>query len=179
MRAAKIILVLLLAVTMLSCGSDGPKESKKGQTLPTQSFNPDTLKIPDKGGRKLKGQVLYMPIYSNIPSEYKEPRSLNGFIAIHNTDLKNQIKITKVDFFNTEGKLRQSFVTNEQQLPPLATAIFTISREDQSGIGANFIVEWIAEQSVNIPLVETVMTDQSGTLGLSFLSSGRIIRELE
>lgn len=176
MKWMKIILVFLLSITISAYAVN---ETKAENTSTELSFNPDTLKIPDKGGRKLRGQVLYMPIYSNIPSNYKQPHNLSAFLAIHNTDLKNKIKITKVDFFNTDGILVKNFIFKEQTINPLATVIFTIPREDQSGTGANFIVEWISEQPVNAPLIESVMTDLTGNLGLSFLSTGRIIREIQ
>lgn len=180
MKRVKIIIILLLTVAIVSCGTQPSKqESKTENSSPAVSFNSNTLKIPDKGGRKLKGQVLYMPIYSNIPSNYKQFHNLSAFLAIHNTDLNNQIKIIKADFFNTEGKIVRSFISAEQSINPLATVIFTIPREDQSGTGSNFIVEWFAERPVNEPLIESVMIDLSGNLGLSFLSSGRIIREID
>ncbi len=180
MKWVKIIPILFLIVTFASCiTQESAQKSKTENSSPAVSFNPDTLKIPDKGGKKLKGQVLYMPIYSNIPSNYKQQRNLSAFLAIHNTDLNNQIKITKAVFFNTHGKVVKSFISKEQAIKPLATFIMTIPREDQSGTGSNFIVEWIAERSVNEPLIESIMTDLSGNLGLSFLSSGRIIREIQ
>ncbi|PKN18156.1 MAG: hypothetical protein CVU71_11615 [Deltaproteobacteria bacterium HGW-Deltaproteobacteria-6] len=179
MKWIKIILILLLTVAIVSCrAQEAGQESKTENSSPAVSFNPDTLKIPDKGGRKLKGQVLYMPIYSNIPSNYKQLHNLSAFLAIHNTDLNHQIKITKADYFNTEGIIVRSFISAEQSVKPLATIIFTISKEDQSGTGSNFIVEWMAERPVNEPLIESVMIDLSGNLGLSFLSSGRVIREI-
>ncbi|HNY50175.1 MAG TPA: DUF3124 domain-containing protein [Smithella sp.] len=168
-----LILTLFLAVIFISCQNE---ESKN--TLPV-SVNPETMKVADQGGRKLRGQVLYMPVYSNIPHLKKQDYDLSAFLAIHNTDLTHQIKITKVDYFNTDGKLIKNFIASDQQIDPLATKIFTIPKEDQSGTGANFLVEWIAEQPVNEPLIESVMKDLSGNKGISFLSQGRIIREIE
>jgi len=180
MRVIKTLCILLLAVAISSCANEESKKSNTEKTPPSIiSFNPDTLKIPDAGGRRLRGQVLYMPVYLSIPSDYKEPRGLSALLAVHNTDLKHQIKITKVDLFNTDGELCKSLVMEERRLTPLATAIFNIPKGDQSGTGANFIIEWIAEQPVNLPLVETIMTEQGGNLGFSFLSAGRVIRELE
>ena len=168
-----LILTLFLAVIFISCQNE---ESKN--TLPV-SVNPETMKVADQGGRKLRGQVLYMPVYSNIPHLKKQDYDLSAFLAIHNTDLTHQFKITKVDYFNTDGKLIKNFIASDQQIDPLATKIFTIPKEDQSGTGANFLVEWIAEQPVNEPLIESVMKDLSGNKGISFLSQGRIIREIE
>jgi ferritin len=120
-----------------------------------------------------------MPVYSNIPHLKKQDYDLSAFLAIHNTDLIHQIKITKVDYFDTNGKLIKNFISSDQQIQPLATKIFPISKEDQSGAGANFLVEWIADQPVNEPLIESVMKDLSGNKGISFLSQGRIIREIK
>ncbi len=172
----QISLALFLVVTLLSCNDH---DSKRENSSPTLAFNPETLKIPDKGGRKLRGQVLYMPVYSNIPYQEKRDFDLSAFLAIHNTDLQHQIKVTKVDFFNTEGRLVKSFIASEQRLNPLATVIFTVLKNDRSGTGANFLVEWMADQPVNAPLLESIMKDLSGNIGLSFLSTGRIIREIE
>ena len=55
----------------------------------------------------------------------------------------------------------------------------TVPRTDQSGTGANFLVEWISEKPVTEPLVESVMKDLGGNLGLSFLSHGKVIREAQ
>lgn len=175
-KLMNIFLIFLLFVSFASCKN---QESQIENSLPAIVFNPDTLKIPDAGGKKLRGQVLYMPIYSNIPDQSKQQFDLSAFLAIHNTDLKNKIKITKIDFFNTDGKLIKSFVSSDQQINPLATMIFTIPQSDQSGTGANFLVEWIADQPVNEPLIESIMKDLSGNKGLAFLSTGRVIREIK
>jgi len=172
----KIITIILLTITFMSCKN---KESLPQNSSLTTSFNPESLTIPAKGGRMLRGQLLYMPIYSNIPFRKELNYDLSAFLAIHNTDLKNQITVTKVDFFNADGKIIKNFISSEQQIKPLATVIITISKEDQSGTGANFLVQWMADQPVNEPLIESIMTGLSGNLGLSFLSAGRIIREVQ
>ncbi len=175
-KQIQIVLILLLIVAFISCNN---QESKTGNSSLPIPFNPETLKIPDTGRQKLLGQLIYMPVYSNIPDMENKNYDLSAFLAVHNTDLKHQIKITKVDYFNTDGKLIKSFVSSDQQINPLATMIFTIPKEDQSGTGANFLVEWMADQKVNEPLIESIMKDLSGPKGISFLSQGRIIREIK
>lgn len=171
----RIILIFLLAVIFISCEN---QESRTGNSSKPVSINPETLKIPDTGGRKLRGQLLYMPVYSNIPYLEKQNYDLSSFLAVHNTDLKHKIRITKVDYLNTDGRLIMSFISSDQQINPLATMIFKVPKEDH-GVGANFLVEWTANQPVNEPLIESIMKDLSGNKGISFLSQGRIIRELE
>jgi len=175
-KRIQLILILLLLVAFMSCKN---QESRMENSTPPNSFNPETLKIPDAGVRKLRGQVLYMPVYSNIPFLEKKLYDISAFLAIHNTDLEKQIKVTKVDFFNTDGKLIKSFVSSPQQINPLATMIFSVPQKDQSGTGANFLVEWMADQPVNEPLIESIMKDLSGNKGLAFLSYGRVVREIK
>ncbi len=76
-----------------------------------------------------------MPVYSNIPHLKKQDYNLSAFLAIHNTDLTHQIRITKVDYYYTDGKLIKDFISSDYQIHPLATKIFTIPKEDQSGAG--------------------------------------------
>ena len=168
--------MLLLMVPLASCES---KPSGTGDNHPPVSFAAETLKIQEGGVRKVRGQVLYMPIYSNIPYSEKKHYDLSAFLAVHNTDLKHRINITRVTFFNTDGLVVKDFITKDKMLNPLATAIFTISKHDQSGAGANFLVEWTADQPVNEPLIESIMKDLAGNLGISFLSLGRVIREIQ
>lgn len=175
-KLVHLFIIFLLSFSFVSCKNQEPV---KENNSPAMSFNPETLKVPDTGGKKLRGQVLYMPVYSNIPYSTKYQFDLSAFLAIHNTDLKNKIKIIKVDFFNTDGKLIKCFISSPQQISPLATIIFTIPQSDQSGTGANFLVEWVADEQVNEPLIESIMKDLSGNKGLSFLSTGRVIREIK
>lgn len=175
-RCLGIASVVLLVMMTSSC-----KDQKHSAALDLQptAFNPDTMKIPDTGVRKIRGQVLYMPVYSNIPYGEKEHYGLSAFLAIHNTDMHHPINLNKVMLFDTTGRAVRTFLTSDRQLAPFATAIFTTQQKDPSGTGANFLVEWTADQPVNEPLAESVMKDVYGDRGVSFLSTGRVIRELQ
>jgi hypothetical protein len=159
----------------MACGNDEPQET----SIKLSAFNSDALTIPDGGRQKIRGQVLYMPVYSNIPYREKLSFKLSNFLAIHNTDLEYPIRITKVILFNTEGKEIKHFFSEDVLLDPLATFIITIPQKDQSGTGDSFLIEWMSNQPVNEPLIESVMKDLSGNLGMSFLSTGRVIRETQ
>jgi Protein of unknown function (DUF3124). len=175
--AAAILLAAAFAALSLSgCGREA-KQSTKGAQAPT--FDPSSLAVPDSGGHKLRGQVLYMPAYSSIPYKNGSYYDLGAFLAVHNTDLSAPISIRKADFFDTEGKLVESFVAEPRVLGPMATALFTVSQKGQKGAGANFLVEWTSEAPVSEPLIESVMKDLGSNLGISFLSQGRVVRELK
>jgi hypothetical protein len=47
--------------------------------------------------------------------------------------------------------------------------------DTRGGVSASFLVEWVAEQSVSAPLVESVMIGTASTQGVSFTCPGRVI----
>jgi len=108
-----------------------------------------------------------------------ERYDMSAFLAIHNTDFNNVIKITKVLFFDNNGKLISSFLKNDTILNPLGAVNYYIPTSDQSGTGDNFIVEWITDSLVTEPFIESVMAGFTSGQGVSFISQGRIIRELK
>jgi len=53
-----------------------------------------------------------------------------------------------------------------------------IEQNDVSGgFGANFIVRWDADRIINSPIIECVMIGSTVGQGISFVSSGQVIRE--
>jgi hypothetical protein len=142
-------------------------------------FNANSLIVKeDSSTKKVRGQVIYLPIYSNIP--YKESGrkyDLSAFVAIHNTDLTNKMTITKVFFFDNDGKPVSNYLERDSTIQPLGSTNFFIPESDKSGTGANFIVEWVSDTLINEPLIESVMLGLSSGQGVSFSSTGKIIRE--
>ena len=167
--------IILIAMAFSACSS---KEAPPGNQKSDMPFDPKVFKVADAGSNKVRGQVLYVPIYSNIPDKNNKQFDLSAFIAIHNTDLKTPIKITKVLFFNNDGELVKEFIDAERSLGPLGATNFYIPQSDQSGTGANFLIEWIADIPVSEPLIESVMLNIEGNRGISFLSRGKVIREI-
>lgn len=124
------------------------------------------------------GQVVFVPAYSEVISVPSPALQLSTTLAIHNTDLEHAIIIKSVRYYNTDGDLVREFIDSPSELKPLATTGFVIPSEDTSGgWGANFLVEWVAEQPVYEPIIEAVMVSTRGTEGVSFISEGRVISE--
>lgn len=161
---------------MASC-----KEQKPFISIPAEhtKFDINKLRISeDQSTRKVHGQVLYLPVYSNIPNpDMRQTYDMSAFISIHNTDLKSSIKISQVLYFDNDGKLITSFLKNDTIINPLGAVNYYIPASDKSGIGANFLVEWYADSLVTEPLSESVMVGFTSGQGVSFISQGRIIRE--
>lgn len=175
-KSKRILLILSAFAFLVSC-SEGNVPSSVPKT--DKAFQADSLTIKESDSvKKVRGQVLYVPIYSNIPCRGDRLYDLSAFIAIHNTDVHNSIRITKVLYFNNDGKLVSDFLTRELSLGPMGATNFHIPKQDKSGTGANFLVEWRSDAPASEPLIESVMLDCETHKGMSFLSKGKVIREI-
>jgi hypothetical protein len=125
--------------------------------------------------RIVTGQTVFVPAYSEIVA-VKPALQLYVTLAVHNTDLRHPIIIKSVRYYNTSGDLVRDFVQSPTQLNPMATTGFTID-DDSGGWGANFLVEWGAEEPVYEPVIEAIMVSRRGTEGVSFISLGRVVSE--
>jgi hypothetical protein len=138
-------------------------------------FSPFPLYAAEKNFGLSKGQTLYVPAYSHIYSGNREsPFLLTVTLSIRNIDPKHQIKITLVDYYETQGKLVKKHVDKPITLNPLESLRYVIAEKDKSGgSGANFIVEWQSDKFVNPPIVESIMIGTQSQQGVSFTSRGK------
>ncbi len=123
------------------------------------------------------GQTLYVPVYSHIYM-VQEGRTINltTTLSIRNTDRTQPLILTAVDYHDSQGNLVNNYLEEPAQLGPLASAEFVVPQADTSGgIGASFLVEWVAPTALSDPVVEAVMINTQGNQGLSFVSPGRVI----
>ena len=125
------------------------------------------------------GQVLYVPVYSNVFTAPKKiPFQLAATLSIRNTDMQNPILVISADYFDSKGVLIRKYYEKEQILGPLeSTCIYIPERDDRGGVGANFIVKWAADKKVNPPIIECVMIGAKSGQGISFVSAGKVIQE--
>lgn len=123
------------------------------------------------------GQTLYVPAYSHIYHQNGRSYLLTVTLSVRNTDPEHEIVVSSVRYYNTDGQLVKNHLEQPRRLAPLATAEFLVERDDTTGgSGANFLVEWVAEQPVTEPIVETVMIDTLGQQGISFARVGKVIK---
>jgi hypothetical protein len=98
-------------------------------------------------------------------------------LSIRNIDPKHQIRITLVDYYETQGKRLKKYIDKPVILNPLQSLRYVIPERDKSGgSGANFMVEWKSDKMVNPPIVESVMIGTQTQQGISFTSRGRVVR---
>jgi len=123
------------------------------------------------------GQTIYAPAYSHIYSGDREkPFLLTVTLSIRNIDPKHTITITTVDYYETQGNLLKNFLDKPVTLKPLESMRYVIPQKDKTGgSGANFIVKWKSDKSVNPPIVESLMIGTQSQQGVSFSSRGQVI----
>ena len=122
------------------------------------------------------GETVYVPVYSHIYMSNTGKRYLAATLSIRNTDQKNSITVTGIRYYDTDGKLVQTFLDSAHSLGSLASADFVIDQVDKKGgAGANFIVTWVAGQKVTKPIIEAVMAGVTGTQGFAFVRPGQVI----
>jgi hypothetical protein len=125
------------------------------------------------------GQLVYVPAYSHIYYGDREKQFLLTItLSIRNTDPARTITISKVDYYDSDGKPVRSYLQKPLSLKPLASTRFIVPESDhRGGSGASFIVQWQADAKVNPPLLEGVMIGASGQQGISFTSRGVEIKK--
>lgn len=132
------------------------------------------------GGPALSsGQLLYVPVYSHIYIGDKErPFNLAVTLSIRNVDTRIGMRLTAVDYYDTEGHLVRQYLDGPKIMGPLSSIRFVVAEKDvKGGSGANFLVRWDSPSPVNLPVVETVMIGAQSGQGISFTSHAREIKE--
>jgi hypothetical protein len=171
-------LVIVFIVFLASCTSAEVPPSQSDTTVATPKPKVVTL---DKNFKIAMGQTIYVPVYSHIyhQDQQKEEKIFNlaATLSIRNTDLTKPIIITSVRYYDSNGKLVKQYLERPIELGAIASTDFVVNKTDTSGgLGANFIVEWVAQTEVSQPIVEAVMIGTDFQQGISFISPGRVIK---
>ena len=151
------------------------------QSQPVRSGSAEIRRPAEAAPATSVGQTIYVAAYSHIyygGQQYGGKREylLAITLSIRSTDLHKPLMVTSIRYYNTQGRLLQEYLEKPLLLGPLTSVdIFVEEQDIRGGAGASFLVEWRAEEPVNAPLVEAVMVGTSGTQGISFTSSSRVI----
>ncbi|MBE9171329.1 DUF3124 domain-containing protein [Pleurocapsales cyanobacterium LEGE 06147] len=177
----KLLPFLYLAMAALCFTSCTLWESAVEPQAGNQQVTQSQLKVVTEDLEKIDiavNQTIYVPIYSHIYYDGgRRILNLAATLSIRNTDLTEPIIITSVRYYDSGGKLVKQYLEQPIQLDALVSGEFFVARTDTSGgIGANFIVEWIAEREVSEPIVEAVMVGTELGQGISFISPGKVIK---
>ncbi|MDX1618580.1 MAG: DUF3124 domain-containing protein [Balneolaceae bacterium] len=127
------------------------------------------------------GGNVYVPVYSHIYQlNQKKTFNLTATLSIRNTDMEHPLSLKKVYYYDSNGELVHKFLDTPQSIRPLASTSFVVEEEDlRGGVGANFLVLWESEQRINQPVIEAVMISTSQQQGISFVSEGRVLQNMD
>ena len=106
--------------------------------------------------------IIYVPIYSDIYIDQANQNNLlTATLSIRNTSFTDTLTISRIDYYNGEGKLVRGYIKKPFKLNPMSTANYTIPKLDrEGGAGANFIVSLKSNSSRIRPLIQAVMIGQ-------------------
>jgi hypothetical protein len=120
--------------------------------------------------------TIYVPTYSHIFADGGRALLLETTLSIRNVDTQGSIQIDAVEYFDSDGVLIESYLSDAFPLRPLQSTEFLVEKADiAGGAGANFIVRWSAREDVNPPLIEAVMVGGDGSKTVSFVRLGQPI----
>jgi len=118
--------------------------------------------------------VIYVPAYSHVyTGDHARRFQLAMTLSVHNISFRDSVWIDKVRYYDTAGRLIYDFVKEPVPLHPMETYKVQIAESDTAGgSGANFLVEWVGQPGVPVPIAEAVHIGISSTVGLSFVTRG-------
>lgn len=171
------LMAIALVLPLLYC--DAGQRSEAGSE-PMQMGPPRRYEPPDLTSLTVEAlsnpvahEVVYVPAYSHVYANGGRSYLLEVMLSVRNTDQKQPIVLSSVRYYDTSGTLLRTFVEQPVRVGPMETLEFLVEKMDSGGgSGANFIVEWMAEEVVEEPMIEAVMVAADRQLGLSIVREG-------
>ena len=144
-------------------------------------FKDSITKLPDPSDLSVRG-TIYVPAYSRVhgaASGEHKVIELSTTLRIDNTSATKPLVIERIEYYETSGRLVQSYLSEPLALRPFGTIEIVIPAEDdRGGVAANFIVAWAGSGPIAEPMVEAVMIGSQDNTSYSFVSPGRPIRHI-
>src|SRR5215218_3240032 len=121
---------------------------------------------------------FYVPVYSSVSmSQGKLRADFSVTLTVHNASETRPLILKRIAYFDTSGKMVESYLKLPVALKPFATIeVFIAANDVRGGTGANFVVDWAATGEIAEPAVEALMVGGVGAGHYAFISQGRPIR---
>ena len=171
----RILVALLFLGTLCGgCHEGGLASGVTRLALPKNAVETDA-----KPRKIVRGQVLYVPCYGHVYLLDGKSYNLAITLSLRNTSRTEKLIIQSVAFYDSAGGLVKELTPKEVELAPLSVAEMFVHEKDTSGgSGASFLVRWVSESAITDPVVEAAMVGSSGSLGVSFVSTARVLEQL-
>jgi len=122
--------------------------------------------------------AFYVPVYSSVAmSQGKVRADFSVTLSIHNASESRPLVLKRIAYFDTAGKMVESYLKAPIALKPFSTVeVFIPTTDVRGGTGANFAVDWAATSEIAEPAVEALMVGSIGSGHYAFISQGRPIK---
>ena len=98
-------------------------------------------------------------------------------LSVHNASETRPLVLRRIAYFDTAGKLVESYLKTPVALKPFSTIeVFVPTTDVRGGTGANFVVDWAAAGEIAEPAVEALMVGSLGAGHYAFISQGRPLK---
>ena len=167
-----------LFLTILACLSMLPCPTAQAQTAAgiEQAFAGSLTTVPAEN-LAVAGS-FYVPVYSSVSmSQGKLRGDFSVTLSIHNASETKPLVLKRIAYFDTVGRMVESYLKAPVALKPFSTVeVFIAATDVRGGTGANFVVDWAATAEIAEPTVEALMVGGVGAGHYAFISQGRPIR---
>jgi hypothetical protein len=122
--------------------------------------------------------AFYIPAYSSVSmSQGKMRADFSVTLSIHNASETRPLVLKRIAYFDTAGKMVESYLKAPIALKPFSTVeVFVPTTDVRGGTGANFVMDWAATGEIAEPVVEALMVGGLGSGHYAFISQGRAIK---
>jgi hypothetical protein len=122
--------------------------------------------------------AFYVPVYSSVSMSAGRLRGdFSVTLSVHNASETKPLVLKRIAYFDTSGKMVESYLKAPVALKPFSTIeVFIAATDVRGGTGANFVVDWAATSEIAEPAVEALMVGSVGPGHYAFLSQGRPIK---
>src|SRR5712675_2404400 len=165
-------------LTILACLPMTSTPAAQAQTAPgiEQTFSGSLTAAPSEN-LGVSG-AFYVPVYSSVsmtPGKLRADFSVT--LSVHNASESRPLVLKRIAYFDTSGKMVESYLKAPIALKPFSTIeVFIPASDVRGGTGANFVVDWAATSEIAEPAVEALMVGGIGAGHYAFVSQGRPIR---
>jgi hypothetical protein len=121
---------------------------------------------------------FYVPVYSSVSlNEGRLRADFSVTMNIHNASENQPLVIRRIAYFDTAGKLVESYLKEPVALKPFATVdVFIPINDTRGGTGANFVVDWAAAGEIAEPVIEALMIGSVASGHYAIVSQGRPVK---
>ena len=169
--------IRILALSAAALAYVLPMPLAQAQTGPIeQNFTNSLTTLPTEA-LTISG-AFYVPVYSSVSmSQGKLRADFSVTLSVHNASETRPLVLKRIAYFDTSGKMVESYLKSPVALKPFSTIeVFIATTDTRGGTGANFVVDWAAAGEVAEPVVEALMVGGVGSGHYAFISQGRPIR---